>query len=214
MGARICLHRRWVPVAGHFHFKPKQESKRAANGTFLSAYLPIFLLFTAVHGFFLFMIIFLLNHNGRGGEIGLNFQELAKGCALVLLLLAVDFLADLPDLRRKPFAWLERKADLSLGRVFVVHLTLIFGMFAVAFTGVTKSFFSVFVGLKVLCDLSGTFPQWNPDKPPGWLSRVMDKIPAAEKNKGLTFAEFWEKDQREERERQASNEKPVLPRRK
>jgi len=213
IGARIALHRKWNPCRGHTQYQPRDKERRGAKRSFLEYFLTTSLVFSAAHGFFLGMIILVLTLNGHGAEVGLNFRELATGCGLVLAMLAADFAFDLRGLRAQPFAWIERQADANLGRVVVVHLSLIFGMAAVAFTGANTAFFGVFIVLKTMADLSARLPQWNPDKPPTWLCRIMDRVPNTQsgkaKDKRQTFAEFWVADKADEAARLAANERPA-----
>jgi hypothetical protein len=213
IGARIALHRKWSPCRGHTHYQPRDKERRGAQRSFLQYFLTTSLVFSVAHGFFLGMIIFVLTANGHGDEVGLNGRELATGCGLVAAMLVGDFAFDLRRLRAQPFAWLERQAEGNLGRVVVVHLSLIFGMAAVAFTGANKAFFGVFIGLKTMADLSMRLPQWNPARPPAWLCRIMDRVPNAQagKNKGRpqTFEEFWIADKADEIARLAANERPA-----
>ena len=208
-GAKVLLHSRVNPRRGHFDYRVREGTNRSNGGTYLSAFFPILLIFTAAHGFFLAMLVFLLTHNGKGAEIELNWEELWKGSLIMAGLLVFNFLLDLPGLKKRSFLWAESQGDRLLSRVFVVHITLIFGMAAVAFTGVTRSFFAVFVVLKTMADLAGILPQWNPKEPPKWLCTLMDKVPNANKSHANeTFAEFWKKDNVKENNRKVFNEEP------
>lgn len=172
---------------------------------FLGSFLQTSLIFSGAHGIFLGVILGVLTANGHGAEIGLNGREVFTGCGLVLVFLAGDFVADLPGLKKRPFAWIEGLADRNLGRVVVVHLSIIFGLAAVAFTGMNRAFFTVFLVLKTMADLASRLPQWNPKTPPAWLCRVMDKVPNAQP--GKTFAEFWVADKAAEIARREANER-------
>jgi hypothetical protein len=208
IGLRIFLHRRWHPCRGHFRYQARRQGQgpRPAPAPFLGNFLQLSLVFSAAHGFFLGMLLFLLNHNGKVAIAEVSWPEMRIGCGNVLLFLAVSFLADLRGLAQRPFAWVERLADWNFGRIIVVHLTLIFGMFAVAMTGATKAFFGVFVVLKTMADLSAVIPQWQPKTPPRWLSNMMNKVPNA--HPGEKFEDFWVKDNTEEETRVAANEQP------
>ena len=208
LALKILLHRRLVPCRGHFKYVARAEAKRGPSGTYLSAFLPFSLIFSAAHGIFLAAIIGMLTAKGKGDLVGLDWHSLGVGCGLVLVFLTLDFLLDLPGLKNKTFFWIEQKADANMLRVAVVHLVIIFGMFAVAMTGSNQALFAVFVVLKTMCDLSTVLPQWNPEEPPKWLCKLMDKVPSAQEYKGLTFAEFWRKDKQEEIARRLANEKP------
>lgn len=203
---RIAVHRRWSPRRGHYRYQAPSSDRRGGRGSFLSGFLLTSLAFSAAHGVFLGVILFLLDRNHSGSFAAIDWRSVGFGCAGVLALLALDFLADLPGLRRMTFHQLERTADHGLGRVVVVHLTLIFGMLAVAVTGAPSAFFSVFVVLKTLFTLSVALPQWEPEVAPRWFSRVMNRVPTV--RRGQTFEEFWAADRTAERERRERNEQP------
>lgn len=203
---RIILHRRWSPRHGHFRYQAPSSDRRAERGSFLGGFVLVAFAFTAAHGVFLGVVLFLLNHNHRGAFAAVDWRSVGFGCVGVVILLAVDFLVGLPGLRRMTFLQLERGADYGLGRVIVVHFTLIFGMFAVAATGAPSAFFSVFVVLKTLFTLSTALPQWEPEVVPSWFSRLMNRVPNVQK--GRSFEEFWAADRAAERERRERNEQP------
>jgi len=206
IAARIFLHRRVAPKKGHWHYQPREGANRGAGGPYLGSFLQTSLIFSGAHGFFLAMFVFVLTANGHGAEIGLNGREVLGGCGLVSIFLVGDFLADLRGLRNRPFAWVERLADANLGRVVVVHLSIIFGVAAAAFTGANRSFFSAFLVLKTMADLASRLPQWNPETPPAWLCRVMERLPNV--HPGETFEQFWVADKAKEIARREANEQP------
>lgn len=61
-----------------------------------------------------------------------------------------------------------------MGRVLVVHLAVIGGMFLVAVTQRPTSFFAVFIALKLLLELGTALPQarLSAAGAPGWLGWV------------------------------------------
>lgn len=208
IGTRIFIHRRLAPCRGHFEYLARQDARGGRRGTFLSGYMTLTLFFSGAHGIFLAAIILLLTHNGHGDEIGLDWHEVMRGCGSVLLFLTLSLAFDLPGLRKKTFFWIEQMADRHLGRVVIVHLSIVFGMLAIAMTNVPKAFFGVFVGFKTLNDLATVLPPWNPEVPPRWLCRVMDMVPNAsgKGRKDETFAGFWKRDHAAEIERRRRNE--------
>ncbi|AMT71319.1 DUF6498-containing protein [Mycobacteroides immunogenum] len=203
---RALLHKRWNPRRGHFRYEAPGPDRRYARTSFVTGFLFTTLVFSAAHGFFLAVIVLLLTHNGKAELIGIDWRSVGFGCLQVLIALAADFLVDLPSLRRWTFWQLEVLASRGFLRVAVVHLTLIFGMFAVAVTDAPSALFSVFVALKTMYSLSTTFPQWEPATPPRWLSTAMNRIPSA--RPGLTFEQQWAKDRRDEAARRKKNDEP------
>lgn len=205
VAARIQIHSRVNPRRGHFKYNAREGTK-GGGGSFMGSFLPVSLVFSTAHGFFLAVLVFVLTQNGKGAEIALNWDELLRGSLIMIGFLVADFLIDLPGLKKRPFIWVEKMGDRLLARVILVHMTIILGLAAVAFTGATRAFFAVFVILKTMGDLSTIFPQWNPKEPPAWFCRIMDKVPNA--HPGESFAEFWKKDDENERARREANERP------
>jgi hypothetical protein len=211
---RIAVHRRFLPVKGHYRYEPPQHNRRHGTGiTYLRHFVPIALIFSAAHGVFLAVLFGILTANGRAAEVRLDPRALATGCGLVLLFQMADFLVDVSTICSRPFRWVELLAERNLGRVIVVHLTIILGLFAAAFYDSPRNLFVVFLILKTLNDLSGIIPQYNPDEPPRWLCRLMDRVPPSARSaplsrKHATFRDYWIAERADERRRIAANEEP------
>ncbi|MEZ0381914.1 DUF6498-containing protein [Mycobacterium sp. pW045] len=212
MMVRIAVHQRLSPKSGHFRYRGPGTGGPATS-SFLWGFTLVSLAFCAAHGVFLGTILALLTYN-RAPQlqlIDLDWRSVGWGCLSVLLFLAVGFLLDLVDLRRWSFRDLERAADVGLGRVMVVHLTLLLGFAGIAATDAPGTLFGIFVVLKTLAALSAVIPQWEPDRPPRWLSNLMNRMPNV--HPGERFEDFWAHDQDRERERQRRNEQPWRARR-
>lgn len=205
--ARIALHRRWTPKYGHFRYRAPQ-SGGPPNRSFLAGFAVTSLAFCAAHGIFLGAILALLAHNDAPAFqlLDLDWRSIGWGCLSVLLFLTLDFLLALVDLRRWSFRDVEQTANIGLGRVMVVHLTLLLGFAGIAATDAPSTLFGVFVVLKTLAALSAVVPQWEPDRPPRWLSDLMNRLPNV--HPGERFEDFWVQDQARERVRQRRNEQP------
>lgn len=207
--ARIATHRHWSPRRGHFRYNAAGAGQ-PRRATFLGGFALIGLSFTAAHGLFLAVLVFLLNHNNVGYLAELHWRSVGFGCLNALVFLTVDFLVDLLTLRHWSFLQLEQNANQTIGRVMVVHLTLVVGFVAVAATSAPDAFFGVFVGLKSLAALSSAVPQWEPTSPPQWLSNIMNRVPNV--HPGERFEDVWAADRDKERRRRAGNEQPWVAR--
>jgi Family of unknown function (DUF6498) len=206
VAARIVIHQRLSPRRGHFRYQPAEGDRRSVRGSFVKGFLVTSLAFSAAHAVFLGTILFVLNHNGERGLAQVDWRSVQLGCVLVVGFLALDFIVDLRGLRTWPFLRVEQTAYRGLGRVVVVHLTLIFGLLGVALTGAPSALFGVFVVLKTLYALSSALPQWEPATPPEWLSRWMNRLPNV--HPGKRFEDVWVKDRADEAERRERNEQP------
>ena len=211
IAARIVLHRRLTHKAGHSsagQFSNQAGARRARAGrgsvTFLGSYLGVAIPFTLAHGFFLSALLFLFAKNRPEAGTQVDFAALSLGVAGAAIFLVVGFLFDLVGLRERPFRWLERFTERSLGRVFVVHLTIIFGMLATAWTDGPRGFFVVFVALKTLTDLGSLAPERELGLRPPWWLGWLDRMPA---QKGESFSAYWARTERDQQARRAANER-------
>ena len=83
-----------------------------------------------------------------------EFASLRQGAVILLATLAIDFCIDLAGLRSRSFAWIKGYTQQRMGRVLILHLAILFGMFAMAATGSPFSVLYVLIGLKTLWDLA------------------------------------------------------------
>jgi hypothetical protein len=212
IAVRIAAHQRLSPRRGHFRYSAPSETRR---GIRRSAFLPGFLVgslgFAAAHGVFLAAILLLLDHHGEVALAGVDWHSVGTGCVIVSVFLIVDLAADLPRIRRWSFLRVEQAAQRGMGRIVVVHLTLIFGLMAVGLTDAPSALFGVFVVLKTMYSLSLVLPQWEPATPPAWFSRLMNRVPNA--HPGERFEDYWAKDRQAEAERRERNDEPWTQRR-
>lgn len=212
VAARAIGHARLSPRRGHFDYQPPAGDRRSADSSFVKGFLVASLVFSAAHAIFLAVILLLLNHQGERGIADVDWGSVGRGCAIVLAILIIEFVVDLLSLRNWTFLQLEQTANRGLGRVAVVHLTLIFGLLAVAISGASDALFGVFVVLKTLYSLSWALPQWEPATPPRWLNRMMARLPKV--RTGERFSDAWVKDRAEEADRRVRNEQPWVGRRR
>jgi hypothetical protein len=211
MSVRIGLHRRWTQKAGHYRGLAISRSStgkrptRAERGTTLgSGYRSVAIPFTAVHGLFLGLLLFLFLPKEFGPEAGVSLPDLGRGVAGVTLFLVIGLVTDVVGLRDRSFLWMESSVSRALGRIFVVHLTIIFGMFGAMFFHAPSALFAVFAALKTLVDLGSALPQPEPKlEPPSWLL-FLDKKP---KKDGETFSENWRRTELAARKLREENER-------
>ena len=206
---RGVLNQRWKPQRGHFEYEGTQSRGVRARGSFIKNFGFITFVFTAAHGFFIAVIVLILTNNGHADVVNLSWRSVGFGCLQILAIMAVDFFTDLPYLRTWTFRHLEQTANQSFGRIAVVHLALIFGMFVAAITDSPARMFGVFVVIKTLFSLSTALPQHTPAAPPAWLSRAMNRI--RPEPVGKRFEDEWAADQAAEVKRLERNDKPWNP---
>ncbi|MCW2559535.1 MAG: hypothetical protein JWP55_3499 [Mycobacterium sp.] len=205
VAARIIANQRFSPRRGHFEYRAPKSAGRGSQTSFLNGFQMTSLVFSAAHGVFLGVILFMLDHNAQADLAGVVWHQVRNGCVGVLVVLAIEFAVDLPGLRRWTFWQVEQTANRSLGRIAVVHLTLVIGMFGAVMTD-ASALFGVFIVLKTLNALSMALPQWEPTTAPKWLSRVLNRLPNV--HQGEDFEDLWAKERADEAERRSRNEQP------
>ncbi|HVJ81101.1 MAG TPA: DUF6498-containing protein [Planctomycetia bacterium] len=195
---RIWLHRRWTRKRGHFgssyqvtitdHVRGTVTTK-TKTGTFLGEYAILVIAFTLVHGLFLGAILFAFLKQKPDPASTL------LGVGLVIACQIAGFLADLPGLKSRPFAWIKKRAQGGLGRVGITHFAIIGGMAYAAWRGSPDSFLIPFAILKLLADVGGAFsdvPQRR--TAPAWLVRLMNRVRPGEDFAAHLASEFAEED--------------------
>jgi hypothetical protein len=204
--ALIFGHQRLSPRRGHFRYQPPGPKRRGSRSSFVHGFLAMSVAFCTAHGLFLAVILLMLNKTGERGLGLLDWRSVGFGCLSVLVFLITDFAVDLLSLRKWSFLQVERTAHRAIGRVIVVHFTIIFGLVGVAMTGASSALFGVFVVLKTLYSLSLALPQKEPTKVPTWLNRILNRIPNV--RPGQRFEDYWARDRADETERRDRNEEP------
>ena len=185
IGIRIALHRRLTRKRGH-------------EGGFLVGFLGVALVFTLGHGLFLAVILF-----------GVMDRAIDSGAAIagirwMLLAQLVTLAVDLFFLRGWPFAEIRARTDWMLGRVVMIHIVILFGMFISA--GNTPGILPVFIALKTLTDITSLLPYYNPKNPPKWLARLANRFP---KKGEKSFEDYWRKERLSEAEKHQRDEESV-----
>lgn len=203
MAMRIALHDRWTGLAGHRHPQINAEvtvssggsTRRVRFGSFFSEFFVTSLMFTLGHGVFLAAILgFVLEQP--------DFEATRQGALGILACHGLSLGFDSFHLEQWPFARLKQMAMRLLGRVVLVHMTILGGMLYFAWREEPGAFFGVFVWLKGLHDVAGLLPEWNPREPPRLLVKAMSVFP---KQQGEAFDAYWRRTNKQE-ERQASRD--------
>ncbi len=205
---------------GHTHYKTAGE-KSSSKRSYFAHYTTIALIFTFTHGFFLGIILLMLSSN-RPDLVAfhLNVDDLVFGMGVIGALALIDLIVDLPSLKQKSFLWLEIHTGKRLAQVLVMHLTLIFGMFAVGFFESEMALLYVLIGLKTLIDAMARAsnedmkPEDGFGQPvPKWLrwldKHLPDNRPGTGKKKG-NLDEYWVNSDQQEISRRQNNEGVVV----
>jgi hypothetical protein len=161
--------------------------------------------FILVHGVFLLALVaIVLPQTSDGGTV--DREALRQGALGTGAFLGLGFLVDLVGLRRRPFAWIRSMAEGAFSRIVIVHMTIIIGMGAAMLFHRARPLFTVFVGLKLLADVSAHVPQWRPKQAPAWMSRHLSPAGGKGKPGSEDFASYWQRTEAAERAREAEDE--------
>jgi len=192
---RILLHQRLTHKQGHYRVqlntttttrngKARSVSYRKANTTFLVEFLVTSILFTAAHGLFLGILLGVM-------QAPIDSNAVLGGVGLVAAFQLISFVIDVMSIKTRPFAWIKQVSQFALGRVVLVHLAIIAGVFLAVFLSNNAAFVVPFAALKLLSDLSNGVSMGVKGEraAPAWLIRVMDTIKPGKKP-GEDFATY------------------------
>ena len=150
---KIRRHQVLTPKRGHVDYVPSADPKGNSVGSYFAHYAQVAIIFTLAHGFFLGVILFMLAVNRPAEpQFQIDWASLRIGALWLALVASIDLFWDWSRLGQRSFLWLEIHTGKRLTRVLLMHLTLIFGMGAMAFYESPMSLLLVFLGLKWLLD--------------------------------------------------------------
>ena len=155
----IRRHHDLTRMRGHYRNQLGVSANNYKIEFFPDEYRAGALVFTAVHGLFIFLFVFML----------LDGRELLSDLWWVLLLLGSSVFLTLQELKpvvadieRRSFAWLRCQAKRSLYPVHAMHVGIVMGGFTLALDEAGKILVLLFIALRILAD----FYRQRPQKPP------------------------------------------------
>lgn len=211
---RIGVHRSLTHKRGHWRSGQLGSTSggKQSKAGLLGEYATIAFVFTLAHGIFVVAIAFMLAQSHQNEPMWtFSFDAFRQGAWMLAVVLVAGFLADLPGMKSRSFAWIKAYAQQRMGRVLILHLAIIFGMMAMAATDSPLGLLYVLTTLKTLWDLATTRTQAAavPDKPPGWLLKLGDRI-GKDKGGAAEMAAQW-KSNLETSRAQAIEDEKVSP---
>jgi len=211
VSALIVVHRVRTRRAGHWMgiSRAVGVSEISGNGfRSLTEFLSIMIPFSAAHGIVVALLTFQVLPDVAGGG-GPPATDLALGSLSAAGFVLLGFVLDLVGIGSRPFAWIEATARGVTGRMVVTHLTILFGLVAIATTDAAGGFFAVFIVLKTAMDFArrtrAEIPTGDPPRWLAWLDRIVPP------QKGETFAQFWHRTRGEAKHAETDKER-IVPR--
>ena len=202
VAGRMVLHARWRDRGQDPSAAPGSSFAPRTAGPFLGTAIP----FTLAHGAFLALLFAMVL------ELTPDLADLRRAIVLLVVMQGLAFGVDLWTLADWPVAHVNERADHLLGRVVLVHLSIIAGMFLLAWLGRPDAFFAFFVSCKVLSDATSLLPRADPGTPgapPRWLSRIMRRFP---RQNGETFDDYWRRTHQGGAQEPGTTTSPAVPR--
>ncbi|MEO7325181.1 MAG: DUF6498-containing protein [Dokdonella sp.] len=180
----------------------------------LRDYAGVAFAFTLVHGIFVIGLTYIFSMKHPDSPVwGFDFVAFGHGAQLIAGVLAAEYCLDLTGMRMRPFAWMRAYTQQRMGRLLVLHLAIIFGMFAAAMTDSPYAILYVLIGLKTLSDLAmsnaGDAPAATADHPPAWLIKVSTRVGKG-KISGADLEQQWQ-DSREAARKHEIEDEQVMP---
>ncbi len=136
--ARIAVHRRLTRKRGHWRTNQLglKINDKPSNMGLLDEYKSAAFSFTLVHGLFVGGIV-LMTHENFAHDAAWQFSsvQFLQGAGWLIAVLGLQLVIDLSRIRSLSYAAIKSNVQTQMGRVIVLHLTIIFGMFAMLATG-------------------------------------------------------------------------------
>jgi hypothetical protein len=187
---RFLLHRALTHKRGH---------SRGILGNFLAATS----VFTAAHGIFVFLFIGFVFPRVAPEE-AFQASSFKLGLLVIGSVMLLGFLVDAVAMKNTPFVSIRFAADSFMPRVLVVHLTIIFGLLAMAIFGHARALFAVFAALKFLADMVSRAPKEFGETPPRWF------VWFARRTGDQNILEKWRQEREGQIARIADDELPMV----
>jgi hypothetical protein len=184
---RLAAHRAWTRKCGYWRHTNQlglQIDNKPAEMGLIGEYAIGMLGFTLVHGIFVVGIVLIVHQNYPDLAIWqLSWPQVTRGALATGVFLGIELAVDLTRIRGASFAAMRNYAKGGMGRIFVLHVAIIFGMFSMTMYHSPMGILYVLIGIKTCVDLAGIAARGAPgiadsDLPPSPVStmRVASKL--------------------------------------
>lgn len=201
----IQRHAALTHLRGHYRNQLGVSANKTKIENFASEHFAGTIIFTLAHGVFLFAFAFALLDGAALLQQALWVLILAAG---VIAATTVEILPLRRGLEQRSFAWLRAQAKLGMWPVMAMHLGVIFGGMALAWSESGVLLALVFIALRVGVDLTRARSRRNPtweappqppppcDAPQGTIRHALHQQRLAEYEASLRDEEFCPPEER------------------
>jgi len=216
---RLFAHRAWTRKRGYWRHSNRlgiQVNDKPAEMGLIGEYAIATFGFTLAHGVFVGAIALIVHQNYPDQAMWqLSWQQVLRGALAIAVFLGIELVVDLTCIRGASFAALRDYAQARMGRVIVLHLAIIFGMFAMAMSHSPMGILYVLIGIKACADLLGVATRGAPriadsdTPPPAWAMRMADKL-GKDKGGAAGLQKQWQAE-RDRARRDAIEDEQTMP---
>lgn len=216
---RLVAHRAWTRKRGYWRHSNRlgiQVDNKPAEMGLIGEYAIATFGFTLAHGVFVGVIVLLLHQNYPDQAMWqLSWQQVLRGALAIAVFLGIELAVDLTRIRGASFAALRDYAQARMGRVIVLHLAIIFGMFAMAMSHSPMGILYVLIGIKTCADLLGVATRGAPKiadsdtPPPAWAMRMANKL-GKDKGGAAGLQKQWQAE-RDQARKNAIEDEQTMP---
>ena len=140
-------------------------------------------------------------------------EQLRRGVQWMAAAMTLELAIDAATMRSRSFAWIKSYVGQRMGRVLVMHLTIIFGMWGMMATESPFAVLYVLIALKTLWDLAsstaGAKASDLPAQPPAWLGKLANAV-GKDQGGAAKMAADWQRNI-EQAKRAAIEDEQVMP---
>lgn len=214
--ARIALHRKLTRKRGHWRggtLGVKVNDRLLTTGL-LGEYATMAFVFTLAHGIFVGgFVLIAADHHGDSALWQFSREQFVQGAQWMSAAIVAEFLLDAMTMRARSFAWIRAYVGKRMGRVLVMHMTIIFGMWGMMATESPFAVLYALIAFKTLWDLAASTtsasPSALPAEPPAWVSKLGDSV-GKEQGGAAKMRADWKRNV-EDMQRAAIEDEKVMP---
>ncbi len=163
---RLVVHRACTRKRGYWrkaNWLGITSNDKPVVKSLIGSYLYGMIGFTAAHGIFVAGIVILVHQNYPELAIWqLSWPQVLRGALSMAAFLGIDLAVDLIHIRGASFAALRDYAKGGMGRIFVLHVAIIFGMFAMTIYHSPMGILYALIVTKTFVDLAGVLARDSP----------------------------------------------------